>query len=124
MENDARGSLNFGQLGYKLKPDTYDGSAPLREFLAQFELISLANKWDNLTKSVALATSLRGKTRSILEEGPEDLSFPELKAKLEFRFGEGHLARTYYSQFTNRRLKDGRFYYIRGGVRTRLAYRD
>jgi len=51
------GSLNFGQLGYKLKPDTYDGSAPLREFFAQFELISLANKWGGFTKSVALATS-------------------------------------------------------------------
>jgi len=51
---------------------------------------------------------LRGKARSILdgEEGLEDLSFSELKAKLEFRFGEGHLARTYYSQFTNRRLKE------------------
>jgi len=42
--NDTRGSLNFDQLGYKLKPDIYDGSTPLREFLAQFELISLANK--------------------------------------------------------------------------------
>jgi len=31
MGNDTRGSFNFGQLGYKLKPDTYDGSAPLRE---------------------------------------------------------------------------------------------
>jgi len=121
--NDTRDSINFDQLGYKLKPDTYDGSAPLREFLAQFELISLANKWNNFTKSVALATSLRGKARSILdgEEGLENLSFSELKAKLEFRFGEGHLARTYYSQFVNRRLKNGENFITLGAELERLS---
>jgi len=123
LGNDTRSSFNFSQLGYKLKPDIYDGSAPLREFLAQFELISLANKWDNFTKSVALATSLRGKARSILdgEEGLENLSFSELKAKLEFRFGEGHLARTYYSQFTNRRLKNGEDFITLGAELERLS---
>jgi len=109
MGNDVRDSPNFDQLGYKLKLDiTYDGNAPLREFLAQFELISLANKWDDFSKSVALATSLRGKTRSVLDGEVKlgNLSFSELKAKLEFRFGEGHLTRV-YSQFTNRRQNDG-----------------
>jgi len=122
-ENDTRDTINFGQLGYKLKPDIYDGSAPLREFLAQFELVSLANKWDNFTKSVALATSLRGKARSILdgEEGLENLSFSELKEKLEFRFGEGHLARTYYSQFVNRRLKNGEDFITLGAELERLS---
>jgi len=53
----VRDSPNFGELGYKLKPDIYDRSVLLREFLVQFELISLANKWDNFSKSVALASS-------------------------------------------------------------------
>jgi len=38
----------------------------------------------------------------------ENLRFSELKSKLEFRFGKGHLTRAYYSQFTNRRQKDGK----------------
>jgi len=49
---------------------------------------------------------------------------PELfrikKKKLEFRFGEGHLARTYYSQFINRRLKN-REDYITLGARMFIA---
>jgi len=35
----------------------------------------------------------------------ENLRFEELKSKLELYFGEGHLAQTYYTQFTNRRQK-------------------
>jgi len=92
-----------------LKPDIYDGSAPLQEFLAQFELISLTNKWDNFSKSIALTSSLREKTRSVLDGviELEDSNFSELKSKLEFHFGKEHLARAYYSQFTNCMQKDG-----------------
>jgi len=126
MGNDVRDSLNFDQLSYKLKPNTYDGSAPLRKFLAQFELILLANKWDNFSKSVALATSLRA--RSVLDgrgEKLENLNFSELKAKLEFRFSERHLARAYYSQFTNRRQKDGEDFVGAELERiSRLAYQE
>lgn len=110
-------------LGFKLKPDTYDGRAPLREFLAQFELISLANKWDDFSKSVALASNLRGKARSILDGVAEleKLSFSELKSKLEFRFGEGHLSQAYYSQFTNRKQKNGEDFVTFGAELERLA---
>jgi len=52
--------------GYKLKPDTYDGVVPLREFFPQFELIARANRCD-ATKAMALASCLRGKTCSVLE---------------------------------------------------------
>jgi len=41
---DVRNFLNFGELRYNLKPDTFDNSAPLQQLLAQFELILLANK--------------------------------------------------------------------------------
>jgi len=42
--------------------------------------------------------------RSVLDGIYEikNLRFEELKSKLELRFGEGHLAQTYYTQFTNR----------------------
>jgi len=47
-----------------------------------------------------------------------NLSFSELKAKLEFRFSEGHLARAYYSQIAGRK---GGFRDTRSGVRTLIA---
>lgn len=75
-------------LGYKLKPDNYDGSVPLREFFFQFNLIARANQWDDAAKTVALASSLRGKARAVLEsvEDLEELDFAGLKLKLELRF--------------------------------------
>ncbi|KMQ87965.1 hypothetical protein RF55_12625 [Lasius niger] len=102
LENNCRNDL-----GYKLKPDSYDGSVPLREFLTQFNLIARANRWSDSSKTVALAACLRGKARSVLDGifEIENLSFEEIKSKLELRFGEGHLAQTYYTQFTNRKQK-------------------
>ena len=97
------------ELGYKLKPDLYDGSVPLREFFTQFHLIARANAWSESVKTVALASCLRGKARSVLDGifEIETLKFEELKSRLELRFGEGHLAQTnwYYCQFTNRKQK-------------------
>lgn len=97
------------ELGYKLKPDIYDGTVPLREFFSQFELIARANSWSEATKNVALISSLRGKARAVLEcvENVNSLTYAELKSKLELRFGEGYLSQTYYSQFTNRKQKLG-----------------
>lgn len=93
------------ELGYKLKPDTYDGSVPLREFLSQFSFIGRANHSSDAAKFVALAACLRGKARSVLEsvEDLENLDFEELKSKLELRFGEGNFAQNYYCQFVNRK---------------------
>ncbi|XP_071644837.1 uncharacterized protein [Temnothorax longispinosus] len=97
------------EIGYKLKPDTFDGVVPLREFFSQFNLIARANQWDDAIKTVALASCLRGKARSVLEsvENLENLGYEELKSKLELRFGEGQLSQNYYTQFTNRRQRFG-----------------
>jgi len=91
----------------KLKPDTYDGTVPLREFFAQFELIARASRWNEITKTVSLASCLRGKARAVLEsmEDPANLNYTELKSKLELRFGEGHLSQNFYASFTSRRQK-------------------
>ncbi|KYN29444.1 hypothetical protein ALC57_01111 [Trachymyrmex cornetzi] len=90
----------------KLKPDTFDGSVPLREFIAQFDLIARANRWDVETKAVVLASCLRGKARAVLES-VQNLDFVELKSKLELCFGEAQSLQNYYSQFTNRKQKFG-----------------
>lgn len=58
-------------------------------------------------KTVALAFCLRGKARSILNGiiDIEKLKFTDRESKLEFRFGDGHLAQTYYTQLPNRKQK-------------------
>ncbi|XP_036148536.1 uncharacterized protein LOC118647560 [Monomorium pharaonis] len=106
---DTCGNRARTKLGFKLKPDTFDGTVPLREFLSQFLLIARANLWDNASKSVALAASLRGEARTVLEslEDVEVFSFEELKSKLELRFGEGIFTQNSYSLFTNRKQKSG-----------------
>ena len=103
-ESDAR-----AELGFKLKPDTFDGTVPLREFFSQLNLIARANHWSDATKTVALAASLRGKARTVLEtvQDVSNLEFAELKSKLELRFGEGHLSQNFYTQLTNRKQKFG-----------------
>lgn len=114
----AVGTANVGErardpiireLGFKLKPDIFDGTVPLREFFSQFELIARANHWSNETKTVALVLCLRGKARAVLEcvQEIENLDSFELKSKLELRFGESYLSQSYYSQFTNRKQKSG-----------------
>jgi len=42
------------ELGLKLKPDTYNGSVPLREFFAQFKLTARASRWNETTKTITL----------------------------------------------------------------------
>jgi len=104
---ESRDSFRAGVI--KLKPDTYDGSVALNEFLVQFELIARANHWSGDAKTAILVSSLRGKAREVLEnvEDLENLSYDELKSKLELRFGETRSSQNYYSQFTNRRQKFG-----------------
>lgn len=102
LENSAR-----NELGYKLKPDNFDGSVPLREFLTQYNLIARANNWNDKMKTIVLASCLRGKARSVLDGivEIEEFKFADLISKLELRFGDGHLFQTYYTQFTNRKQK-------------------
>jgi len=72
-----------------LKPDTYDGSVSLNEFLIQFELIARVNRWMAEAKTAILISCLRGKARVVLESvlDLENLSYDELKSRLELRFG-------------------------------------
>jgi hypothetical protein len=96
-------------IGFKLKPDIYDGSAPLREFLTQFRLLSRVNNWSDSVKVAVLASSLRGKARSVLDgiSELENLQFSELESRLELRFGENHLTQSFYTQFINRKQRFG-----------------
>lgn len=95
----------------------------MREFFSQFNLIARTNQWDDATKTVALASCLRGKARSVLEsvEDLENLQYSKLESKLELRFGEGKLTQNYYSQFTGRKQKFGEDVATFGSELERLA---
>ena len=36
------------RLGYNLKPDIYDGTTPLAEYLNQFNLMARSNSWNDI----------------------------------------------------------------------------
>ncbi|KAL6263116.1 hypothetical protein P5V15_005917 [Pogonomyrmex californicus] len=114
--------LSLG-LGLKLKPDVYDGSVPLQEFLSQFELIARANRWGNSEKVVVLASCLRGKVRSVLEGGTEleNSQYSKLVSRLELRFGEKLSVQNYYMQFINRKQKFGEDLAVLGSDLKRLS---
>jgi len=61
------------ELGYKLKPDNFDSTTPLKEFFSQFELIARANRWNDEVKTM------------LCVEDIESLNYIELKVKLELR---------------------------------------
>lgn len=109
----------------RLKPDTFDGSAPLREFLSQFTLVARANGWVEPAKTIALASCLRGKARAVLGsvgiDDLETLTFEELKSKLDLCFGESELAQSFYLQFTNRKQAYGEDYALLGADLDRLS---
>lgn len=66
---------------------------------------------------------MRGKARTVLEnvENFEELTFAELKSKLELLFGDGNLTQNYYSLFTNRRQKYGEDFASFGAELERLS---
>lgn len=93
------------------------------EFLSQFSLIARANGWNDENKGIALASSLRGKARSVLEniENLDAINYTEFKTKLELRFGNGHSSRIYYSQFTNTKQNFGEDFATLGSELKRLV---
>ena len=97
--------VNLG-LAYNLKPNIYDGTTPLSEYLNQFNLIARSNSWNDEKKMLTLASSLRNNAKSVLSsfKDTENLDLKTLLEKLEARFGE-HLGSNSYSLFQNRRQK-------------------
>lgn len=50
------------------RPSPYDGKTSCRDYLVQFDLISSLNRWDDRTKAMELATSLKGSAVSVLTD--------------------------------------------------------
>lgn len=110
---------------FRLKPDTFDGTAPFSEFMTQFSIIACASGWDDATRAMALAACLRGKARSVLDaaESEGGFGFAELKERLELRFGERESAHNYYVQFSNRKQASGEDFATLGADLERLCRR-
>lgn len=95
------------QAGPKMKPPIYDGTTSWTDYLLQFELVAELNDWNERTKALSLATSLRGVAQSVLG----DLSpmgrhhYPSLVACLNQRFGPENQNEMFWVMLNNRTRK-------------------
>lgn len=86
------------------KPQLYDGSEDLEEYLAQFQIISDINGWDYKTKSLHLAGSLNGSARSILSElnETERRDYNTIVRSLNTRYGSVERAEIFRAKLQTR----------------------
>lgn len=97
------------QSNHQTKPQCFEGSEDLDEYLAQFEILSELNRWDYHLKSLHLASSLKGNAPAILSELPnvERRDYNHLVKALTTRFGSQGRAEIYRAQIQIRiRNKD------------------
>ena len=105
---------NMGPSGYtpviggrdKLRPQIFDGSEDLDEYLTQFNIISDLNHWDYKTKSLYLASSLGGTARALLGElDPyQRRDYVKLVEILKNRFGSVNRAEVFRSKLQSKKL--------------------
>lgn len=88
-----------------VKADTFDGKAPLEQYLCQFEVVAKANGWSEVEKGSMLAASLRGEAVGILcnllehERG----NYAALVARLKTRYGTSNLVQLNHHKLHARR---------------------
>ncbi len=90
-------------------PAEYDGKSSFQDYLVHFEMVSDLNGWDQLTRALELATSLRGQAQSVLSDlTPEERrDFISLVKVLTWRFEPDNLSEIYRAQLKGReRHKD------------------
>ncbi|XP_072030206.1 uncharacterized protein [Amphiura filiformis] len=76
-----------------MKPSEYDGSTPLQDYLAHFEIVCELNAWPDV-KAAFLATSLRGAALAVLSDLEEHsrYHYPALINALDRRFNSENKA--------------------------------
>ncbi|MCG7879154.1 MAG: hypothetical protein N0C90_22890, partial [Candidatus Thiodiazotropha endolucinida] len=89
------------------KPANYDGSSSFQDYLVQFEMTGDLNGWDENTKAMELATSLRGEAQTILSDlRPEQRrDFTQLVSALTARFEPTNQTELYRAQIKSRLRK-------------------
>lgn len=88
----------------KIKPQLYDGSDDLDEYLTQFNLLAELNNWKDKTKALFLASSLKGGARALLNEmsDGERHSFDDLVDALKNRFGSINRSEVFRAELQTR----------------------
>jgi hypothetical protein len=94
-------------VGAKTKAPIYDGTSSWTEYLLQFNLVAELNAWNDYTKALYLATSLRGVARSILTDMDPTMhhDFSALIACLNQRFGPDNQSEMFWMMLNNRTRK-------------------
>ena len=89
---------------YKKKAPTYDGQTNLQEYMVLFEMIAELNGWDDFSKAMELATSLRGAAQGILSDMRPELrtNYTYLVAALTSRFEPTNQTELYRAQMKSR----------------------
>lgn len=97
------------ELGYVLRPPTFDGNSSWEEFLIQFEAVAKSNGWDEPRKALALVSSLEGPARGVLSSlfAAKRENFEELTLALEFRYGAKNFTQLNYVKFQNYKQRKG-----------------
>ncbi|CAC5381912.1 unnamed protein product [Mytilus coruscus] len=91
-----------------MKPQPYDGTDDIEEYLSQFQILAEVNGWDYNTMSLCLASSLKGGARAVLNELNEfkRRDFDNLVDALHNRFGSVHRSEIFRAQLQTRVRKD------------------
>lgn len=86
-----------------VRPAAYDGSEPWDDYKVQFELVAEINGWDDIRKSMFLASSLRGAAQGVLAdlEPGKRRSYVELSTALSRRFGSENRTELFRVQLKN-----------------------
>ena len=87
-------------------PDRYNGKTSWRDFWQHFEACKLANQWDDKRAKVFLAASLQGTAVKVLSNGPagsDEMTYADIKDRLERRFGPGQLSENHLMELRCRR---------------------
>lgn len=91
-----------------MKPQPYDGTEDIEEYLSQFQILSEVNGWNYNIKSLCLASSLKGAARAILSEldGDKRRDYDSLVHALHNRFGFLHRSEIFRARLQTRVRKD------------------
>ena len=91
----------------KVFPAMYDGNTNWVDYEVHFSMVAEINGWDDRSKAVFLAASLRGSAQSVLSDLDERSrhSFRQLRAALNRRFGQDNQTELFRAQLRLRRKK-------------------
>ncbi|KAK3729190.1 hypothetical protein QZH41_008864 [Actinostola sp. cb2023] len=111
----------------KVRPTTFDGHSSWEDYLAQFNLMTEINRWDNVTKATYLAVSLSGPAREVLGDltVSQRKYFTALTTALSTCFGTDNRTEIYRASLRTRtRRKDESLPELAQAIRrlTRCAY--